>query len=258
MATQTLPRSRVAGDGRTQPPGQGGPPAGTLVRWMWIWITLGILVVVVVIGFLIGIVRALESIDANLFEAKAAVQGIGRDAEPLPGSVQVINSTLGEIDTSLKPIRGQADEIGKGLGQITASLEQIDASLKDTNGSLADTSGSLVGTSGTLVTVSGTLVDVTGAAQQISGSLTDTSNVLTGVLGMAGTIEGVLEETQRVDSAGTALIPLNVAEANDVLAPVQADTANITARLVDVNSNLTAICTSLPLTVTGLVTTTRC
>lgn len=253
MATQSLTRPTSGA-----PRGQGGPPSGTLVRWLWIWITLGILVVVVVIGFLIGIVRALESIDAGLFEASSAVQGIGSDAEPLPGSVQVINSTLGEIDTSLKPIRGQASEIGAGLELITNSLQQIDASLKDTDASLVDTSGSLVDTSGSLVNTSGTLVTIADQTEQISGSLADTSNVLTGVLNMAGQIEGTLEQTQNAGSLGTAGIPVRVDIANSVLGPAQGDTSNITARLVDVNGNLTSICTSIPLTVTGIVTATGC
>ncbi len=50
---------------------QGGPSSATIVRWLWIWITLGILVVVVVIGFLIGIVRALGSINGGLVEASS-------------------------------------------------------------------------------------------------------------------------------------------------------------------------------------------
>ncbi|MDQ3154692.1 MAG: hypothetical protein M3R63_24185 [Actinomycetota bacterium] len=206
---------------------------------------------VVVIAFLIGIVRALNSIDAGLFEAASAVQGIGGDAAPLPGSIQVINSTLGEIDTALQPIQGQAGEIGSGLEQITNSLQQIDASLKDTDVSLVDTSGSLVDTSGTLV-------DIGNQTQQISGSLADTSNVLAGVRNMAGQIEGVLEESQNIDSLGTAGIPVRVGIANSVLGPAQSDTLNITGGLVDVNRNLTSICTSIPLTVTGIVTQTGC
>lgn len=253
MATQSRTRPTS-----TQPRGQGGPPSGTLVRWLWVWITLGILVVVVVIGFLVGIVRALESIDAGLFEASSAVEGIGSDAAPLPASVQVINSTLGEIDTSLKPIRSQATEIGSGLEQITNSLQQIDASLQDTDASLVDTSGSLENTSGSLVDTSGTLVTIADQTQQISGSLADTSNVLSGVLNMAGQIEETLEVAQDIDSAGTARIPVMVDIANSVLDPAQQDTENITAGLVGVNGHLDSICSSLPLTVTGTLVGAGC
>src|SRR5918997_3230463 len=250
MATQTLPRSTAGGG---SPRNQGGPPAGTLVRWLWIWITLGILVVVVVIGFLFGIVGRLQSINSGLSEATGAVQGIGGDVAPLPGSVQVINTTLGEIDTSLRPIRGQAGEIGAGLEQITNSLQQIDASLKDTDASLVDTSGSLVDTSGSLVDTSGTLVNVTRGAQAIQASVADTDNVLKGVLSTATQVEGVLEATQDIDSLGTAGIPVRVGVANDVLGPAQGDTSNITGQLVGINDNLTEICESLVLQLTGLL-----
>ena len=256
MATQSLPRTTSG----AQPRGQGGPPAGTLVRWLWIWITLGILVVVVVIGFLVGIVRALQSIDSGLFEATSAVQGIGGDVDPLPGSIQLINGTLTEIDTSLKPIQGQAVEIGTGLEQITNSLQQIDASLKDTDaslvdtsGSLVDTSGSLVDTSGSLVDTSGTLVEVSGQTRQIRASVNDTDNVLRAVLGTAASVEVVLEEAQNLDSLGSAGIPVRVAAANDILGPAQGDTSNITDQLVLINDNLTEICESLVLRITGLV-----
>ena len=41
--------------------------SSTFARFLWIFTTIGIVVIVVVIGFLIGIVRALESIDNGLF-----------------------------------------------------------------------------------------------------------------------------------------------------------------------------------------------
>ncbi|MDQ3904033.1 MAG: hypothetical protein M3300_00930, partial [Actinomycetota bacterium] len=43
------------------------PAASTFARFLWIFTTFGIIVIAVVIGFLIGIVRALESIDNGLF-----------------------------------------------------------------------------------------------------------------------------------------------------------------------------------------------
>lgn len=240
----TQPYSRTASSapvGRTSSERQQEGPSGAVVRWMWTWIALGILVVVTVIGFLIGIVRSLESIDAGLFEASSAVQGIGGDAQPLPGYVQEINSNLTEIDTALQPIRGQATEINTGLTSITGSLQEIDASLKDTSVSLVDTSGSLQNTSGVLV-------NATDSVGQIESSLVDTTNVLVTVLGQAGSIRGELAVTQVNDGQGTNSIFRNVDEANNVLDPAQADTSNIVGQLGDVNSNLDGICDSPALT----------
>jgi methyl-accepting chemotaxis protein len=216
---------------------QGGPSNSTIVRWLWTWITLGILVVVVVIGFLLGIVRALGSINGGLVEAATSVSAIGKDADPLPGAIQSINNNLTGIDTSLKPIPGQAGQIGTGLNQIRDSLKMVDASLKNTAGSLVSTNGSLVDTTKILV-------GVAGSTSNISSSLSDTTNILKTVLNSAGKINDTLRAAQRRDSEGTELIPINVDRVNRVLDPVQDDTHTVVGQLRGVNQNLTAICQS--------------
>src|SRR5256885_13578540 len=150
--------------------------SSSFARFLWIFTVLGIVVVVVVIGFLIGIVRALESIDNGLFTASSSVTGATGNVEPLPNYIHTINAALTDIDTSLKPIRGQVADATASLVSIRGTAQSIDASLKDTSASLVNTSGSLVNTSGVLVSV-----DQTGAA--ISNSLIDTSNMLLNVLG---------------------------------------------------------------------------
>lgn len=211
--------------------------SSSFVRWMWIWVVFGIVVVVVVIGFLIGIVRALESIDDNLFETSAGVQGAGGDVDPLPSHISNINTTLGDIDVSLMPIPGQADTIIAGLTSINDSLQSIDASLKDTSASLIDTSGSLNDTSGVLVAADNSVATIT-------ASLTDTSGLLTNVLGMANEISGTLVSAQSAEGRGTAFIVSQIEQANSVLVPAQEDTFKIERQLNETNEHLTAICTS--------------
>jgi len=205
--------------------------APTFIRWLWIWITVGALVVVVVIGFLIGIVSSLSSIDDNLVEADTAVTGAGRDVRPLPDHIQDINTNLTRIDRSLKPITGQADEILAALGSIRGRLGSVDSSLVDTDASLVDTdaslvdtsgqlgnitsslvdtsgqlgtiSGSLVDTSGTLGNISGSLVDTSGTLRRISPSLVETSTQLISVRTLAGRIDNTLVAAQSVRSLGT-------------------------------------------------------
>lgn len=127
-------------------------PAGTpsFARFLWIFTTLGVVVVIVVIGFLIGIVRALESIDDGLSTASTSVAGATANVQSLPDYIRGINSALSDIDTSLKPIPGQVAGINDSLQSIGGSGQRVDSSLKDTSHSLGDTSGSLANTAGSL------------------------------------------------------------------------------------------------------------
>jgi methyl-accepting chemotaxis protein len=213
------------------------PPAGSssFARFLWIFTTIGLVVVIVVIGFLIGIVRALESIDNGLFTASSSVTGATGNVQPLPNYIQTINAALTDIDTSLKPIRGQVADATASLVSIKGTAQSIDASLKDTSGSLVNTSNSLVDTSGTLVGVSQT-------AQFISTSLVDTSNVLLNVLGIAQSIDGTLESIQNADSRGTALVVPQVNDINNSLIGAEQDLFNINLQLFEAEKHLVNIC----------------
>ncbi len=216
------------------PPSAAG---SSFARFLWIFTTIGLVVVIVVIGFLIGIVRALESIDNGLFTASSSVTGATGNVQPLPNYIQTINAALTDIDTALKPIRGQVADASASLVSIKGTAQAIDASLKDTSASLVNTSGSLVDTSGILV----------GASQSaafISTSLIDTSNVLLNVLGLAQSIDGTLESIQNADSRGTALITPQVNDINNSLIGAETDLFNINIELQETNRHLTNICTS--------------
>ena len=260
--------------------------APTFVRWLWIWITILALVVVVVIGFLLGIVSSLESIDDGLFEADNSVTGAGKDVKPLPDHIKNINRNLTKIDTSLKPITGQADDIQSALSSINGSLVSVDGSLKDTSGSLVDTNGKLgnitgllVDTSGDLVDISGSLVNTTGKLGVISSSLVNTSNELVSVTRLAATINNTLIRAQSVNSLGTNAIWRRVRFINggpfrgpdgtqlggsgenpNGLESVLADADNILGGLRQVNKHLTSVCQAPALTipVPGLITPGPC
>lgn len=256
--------------------------APTFVRWLWIWIVVGALVVVVVIGFLLGIVGALEDIDDGLFEADNAVEGAGGDTKPLPQHIQNINGNLTRIDTSLKPITGQADDILSALRSIRGSLVSVDGSLKDTSGSLVDTSGSLVDTSGTLGNITGllvdtsgqlgnissSLVDTTGLLGRISPSLVDTAGELVSVTSLASRIDTTLKRAQGENSLGTRPIWRRVRFLNggsfggapgtslggsnpnrNGLSAVKGDTVGILSGLRSVNRHLTSVCEAPVLTI---------
>ncbi|MHB8656521.1 MAG: hypothetical protein ACYC91_00985 [Solirubrobacteraceae bacterium] len=263
---------------RAMPRTSGSPTHPSFIRWLWIWITVGFLVVVVVIGFLLGIVSALKSIDRGLAEANASVSGIGSEANPLPVYIQQINKNLTSINGSLKPIPHQADQIFGALSSIHGALAQVQGSLVSTSGSLVDTSNSLVSTNGTLGTISssligtsgvltgvaGSLVDTSNKLVTISGSLIDTSRKLIAVRGQAGSIATTLNNAETVGTLGTQAIWRRVRFANggpfrapghdfnnlltggtpnpNGLKPVKMDADTIFGGLVQVNGHLASIC----------------
>ncbi|MGI8594004.1 MAG: hypothetical protein ACR2ML_06500 [Solirubrobacteraceae bacterium] len=208
--------------------------APTFVRWLWIWITVGALVVVVVVGFLIGIVSSLESIDDGLFEADEAVTGARADTDPLPTFIQDINKNLTSIDKSLKPIKGQAGQILFSLRSIQGSLTDVDSSLVNTSGSLRDTSGSLQDTSASLQDTSSSLVDTSGKLGNITGLLVDTSGTLqtisASLVSTSGTLGGV--SGSLVDTSG-------------ILQRVSPSLVDVSRDLVSIRSNTSKIDTTL-------------
>jgi methyl-accepting chemotaxis protein len=211
--------------------------SNSFTRFLWIFTIFGLIVVVVVIGFLIGIVRALESIDNGLFTASNSVTGATSNVQPLPNYIQTINSALSDIDTDLKPIRGQVADATASLVSIRGTAQRIDASLKDT-------SQSLVNTSGSLVDISGTLAGASQSTAAVSDSLVDTSNVLLNVLGLAQSIDGTLESIQHADSRGTALVTPQVKNINSALIGAEIDLSSINLQLQETNRHLTNICMS--------------
>jgi methyl-accepting chemotaxis protein len=213
------------------------PATSTFARFLWIFTTFGIIVIVVVIGFLIGIVRALESIDNGLFTSSNLAASATGNVTPLPDYIHTINSALTDIDTALKPIRGQ-------VADATASLVSIRGTARGIDTSLTDTSTSLTSTSNALATVSTTLTGVTGSASSISSSLIDTSSVLLNVHGITHSIDGTLETIHNADSRGTALITPQVNDINHSLVGAEQDLVNINLQLQETNRHLTNICTS--------------
>lgn len=118
-------------------------PGMSASRWLKVWVSIGVLVVLVVIGFLLGIISALDSINKSLAVTTGNVTGINGDVNPLPGHVANINGTLTSIDTALKPIPAQADSIIASLTDINNQLTTIDPSLKDTESTLVTTENGL-------------------------------------------------------------------------------------------------------------------
>src|SRR5919199_1576149 len=252
--------------------------APTFVRWLWIWITIGALVVVVVVGFLLGIVSSLESIDKGLFSADRDVASIQGETKPLPTYVSNINNNLTQIDKALKPIPGQGLAILRALRSIQGTLTSVDRSLIDTSASLVDTSGRLGNITGQLVSTSGTLQIVSRSLVDTAGSLVNTSNALVTVRSLVSRISNTLIQAERGGSSagGTNAIWRRVrflnggsfrrsagTSDNDTslagpgqnasgLTPVETDARNILGGLVEVNKHLTSICTA-PLLVSGVV-----
>src|SRR5438874_2844474 len=92
------------------------PAAATpFAHFLWIFATLGIVVVIVVIGFLIGIVRALESIDDGLSTASNSVGGATAHVQPLPDYIRGITVALSDVESAWTPIPAPVAGRSEGL-----------------------------------------------------------------------------------------------------------------------------------------------
>src|SRR5436305_1911851 len=89
------------------------PPAASssFARFLWIFTTLGLIVVIVVIGFLIGIVRALESIE----------NADSRGTALVTPQVNAINFGLQGAENDLSTINLQLAETNRHLTNICTS-----------------------------------------------------------------------------------------------------------------------------------------
>lgn len=150
---------------------------GYVARWTSVFTTIGILVVVVVIGFLLGIISALEAIDRSLAVTTGNVTSINSDVDPLPAHVDTINKTLDSIDVALKPIPAQADSIIGSLTDINQKLVTIDASAASTAGLLVTALSGLRDIDSTLESIDQTArfasTNITKTVQGINAVLTD-------------------------------------------------------------------------------------
>ena len=193
MAQQPMAQAPWARGGTAASAGAGD----NVARWLKVWVAIGILVVLVVVGFLIGIISALESIDNALFSATNSVVGVGGDVNPLPTQISTANGTLTGIDKALLPIPGQADSIIDSLTSINQNLTTVDSSLKDT---------------------SATLITALNNATTIEGVLKSAQDPSPGITGF-----------------GTANIYRRVAVANGILTGAKSDADSIKGDLNDVN-----------------------
>lgn len=196
-------------------------------RWLTVWVVLLAVVVLVVVFYLIFITDSLASINKHLRTTTDAVVGAGGHVDTLPGQIENINTSLVSIDTALKPIPGQGNDIISALTTINSSLVAVDGSLKDTSGSLVNTSGSLVNTSGVLQTVLGTAGNINGVLIQANLPAGDCGN---------GAVCGQSQ-------LGVQNIWQRLTNANPILASARSDTATVAGpQATGIDNNLRGIC----------------
>jgi methyl-accepting chemotaxis protein len=247
--------------------GSTAPPHPTFVRWLWLWVTTLVLVVIVVIGFLLGIVSNLKSINNGLFNANNSVASVRGQANPLPVFIGEINRNLTSINNALLPIPHQGLLILGSLTAIHSSLGQVESSLVATSNSLVNTSASLVNTSNSLVSTANTLGQISSSLVSVSSTLSGVSSSLVNTSGKLVTISNSLAQVtntavsinNRANAINHTLIAAQGATDGTTkinsqlqfllnnpsgLVAVNADAVNILSGLQFANSHLNSICKS--------------
>lgn len=247
MATMTAPSGDV--DERV---GESEDKLRYLQRWLRVWIALLVIATLTVVAFLVLIAMALHRVDANVALADRRVAAVRANVSVLPGLINTTNSHLAAINQNLEPIPDQ-------VGLVNQSLGSVNGDLNATQGSLSSTAGILQHTDAALQSTSGRLVAVGRSLRATSGSLKDTHSLLVSVSGLAGRIDGVLENAESPrDRLGAKDIYQRVARANDPLRGIRGDSASILHHLDRTNRHLRSICTSPLLTLLGPAASEQC
>ena len=197
-----------------------------LAKWLRIWVGVLTVVTLVVVAYLTFITNSLANVNGNLGVVSRQVGGAGANTVELPSSVDRINDSLSKIDTTLKPIPGQAGVIVGALSSINDKLGQTDASLQ----SIAGTLQTVLGTAGAIGT---TLVDADEPGDNLG--VQDIHQRIARINGRNSSAVGTA-------SAGGTPGPFGASPAN--LSTVEADARAIVGGLDAINTNLTGVCRS--------------
>ena len=148
-----------------------------------------------------------------------------------------ITQTLASINGHLATAKNAVVDVGGETKTLPRQVENVNNSLKDIDDDVRPIHANTVKIRDSLRSIQGKLVNV-------DSSLVNTSSVLTGVLRGAGDARGSLVSAQALGSEGTNLIWRQVAEANNVLIPVEGQARTAIRQLQSANGALARICTA--------------
>lgn len=225
------------------------PETQAILRWLWTWIAVALIFAVVLLGFLVGIIRSLGSVDGHLRDASAAVTTTHGNVATLPDVLEELKLTLDRIALGQARIPKAADETVTTLSSIQDLLAKLDGSLDRTQASLGPTSRSLSGTarslSRTTSPVEGAaraLVQTSRGASRIRAELAEVAMGLARVQNVVSRTRVALRSAQARQSLGTAAIPPRLRSVNRDLRGIHRNAAGIHTSIGGINEHLVSIC----------------